>query len=429
MQRTLFYLPHEIGGVPLFGVGWMLGIWLVVTVVMLFVSVRHRGWDKEAWGQIPFAILVALAIVFVIPRIEGPMVDPAIVIPPVAVDFGLPIRGYGVMVLVGVLAAVMLACRRAVQAGLGADTMLNVSFVIVVSGIIGARIFFVIQYWPTLQGETWRATLGNLISIDKGGLVVYGSLIGAAIGFVWFAWRQRLPVLPLADLVAPSLTFGLAIGRFGCLLNGCCYGGECGYPWAVTFPTGSPPYVDQQGWGEFYGFRLAATPDGGGVIIAAVDSDGPFSGMPSGVHLVGINGRQSQTLPVARYLLEAAGTDVRLQLGDGTTCTGRVSNLPARSRPVHPTQIYSSINAALLCCVALAFHPFRRRHGQVFVLSLTLYAVTRFVIELIRSDEGDFFATLTISQNVSVLMIMGVIALWIYIQRQPSLDSEQAGIG
>lgn len=421
MRRTLFYLPHEIAGVPLFGFGWLLGIWLIVSGVILAASIRRHGWDKDALGQIPFTVLVALAIAFVIPQLERPMVDPAIMAPPADADLGLPIRGYGVMVLMGVLAAVAMACRRAVHAGLAADTILNVSFVIVISGIIGARLFFVIQYWSGIQGDTLRQTLANLISIDKGGLVVYGSLIGAAVGFVWYARRQGLPVLPLADLVAPSLTLGLAIGRFGCLLNGCCFGGSCDDPWAITFPTGSPPYIDQLGSGDFHGINLAAGDTEGHVVLSQIDPNGPFSSLDIGTHVTGINGRRAENLPVARFLLESAGAELRLTLDDGTEHVGQIQQLPARSDPVHPTQVYSSINAALLCLVALAFHPFRRRHGQVFALSLTLYAATRFLLEMIRTDEGSFFAALTISQNVSVLMGIGVIALWAHVQRQPSI--------
>ncbi len=99
-----------------------------------------------------------------------------------------------------------------------------------------------------------------------------------------------------------------------------------------------------------------------------------------------------------------------------------VGQLPQRSLPVHPTQIYSSINAALLCLLTLAYYPFRRHDGEVIALLLTLYAITRFILEMIRTDEGNFYATgLTISQNVSLLLLPAVAALWIYILwKQPT---------
>jgi phosphatidylglycerol:prolipoprotein diacylglycerol transferase len=68
----------------------------------------------------------------------------------------------------------------------------------------------------------------------------------------------------------------------------------------------------------------------------------------------------------------------------------------------------------------LAYYPFRRRDGEVIALLLTLYPVSRFLLEYIRKDEGGQFGTnLTISQNVSLLMLAGVAVLWYYILRRP----------
>jgi phosphatidylglycerol:prolipoprotein diacylglycerol transferase len=68
----------------------------------------------------------------------------------------------------------------------------------------------------------------------------------------------------------------------------------------------------------------------------------------------------------------------------------------------------------------LAYYPFRRRDGEVVALLLTLYPISRFLLECIRKDEGGQFGTgLTISQNVSLLMLAGVALLWYYVLRQP----------
>ncbi len=74
----------------------------------------------------------------------------------------------------------------------------------------------------------------------KGGLVVYGAFFGAVAGVLLFVRKHRLPLLAVCDLVAPSMMLGLAIGRIGCLLNGCCFGAVCDHPWAMRFPAGSP---------------------------------------------------------------------------------------------------------------------------------------------------------------------------------------------
>ena len=106
---------------------------------------------------------------------------------------------------------------------------------------------------------------------------------------------------------------------------------------------------------------------------------------------------------------------------DGREVSWSIEELPPRSLPVHPTQIYSAINATLLFLVTMAYFPFRQRHGQVIALLLSLYAITRFLLELIRTDELAFAAQMTISQNVSVWIGIGMVILWVYIMRQPKM--------
>ena len=60
-----------------------------------------------------------------------------------------------------------------------------------------------------------------------------------------FVYKHKLPGLAMSDLIAPGVLLGMAIGRIGCLLNGCCYGGACDLPWAVEFPYGTPPFRQQ----------------------------------------------------------------------------------------------------------------------------------------------------------------------------------------
>ena len=92
---------------------------------------------------------------------------------------------------------------------------------------------------------------------------------------------------------------------------------------------------------------------------------------------------------------------------------------PARSHPVHPTQLYSTIGALLICLLLLAYDPFRRRDGELSALMLTVYSVTRFLEEIVRTDEAPILSTgMTISQNVSLLLLLGAMGLWYYVLRQ-----------
>ena len=120
--------------------------------------------------------------------------------------------------------------------------------------------------------------------------------------------------------------------------------------------------------------------------------------------------------------LSHPGAMIEIKVNDDPS--PKTLNFPShpRSRPVHPTQIYSSINAALICLLMLAIYPYRTRDGQVIALMLTIYPITRFLLEIIRTDESAVFGSgMSISQNVSVLLILGIVGLWAYVlrNRQP----------
>jgi phosphatidylglycerol:prolipoprotein diacylglycerol transferase len=76
--------------------------------------------------------------------------------------------------------------------------------------------------------------------IQRGGLVFYGGLIGAALGGMLYARMKKLPLWKLGDVLAPSIALGYVFGRIGCLLNGCCYGKPSNLPWAIRFPADNP---------------------------------------------------------------------------------------------------------------------------------------------------------------------------------------------
>lgn len=237
----------------------------------------------------------------------------------------------------------------------------------------------------------------------------------------------------IGDIIAPGMAIGLAFGRIGCLMNGCCYGGICeGWPLAITFPQYastelghySPPYAHQLTIGELYGFRLGRD-ELGDVVVVQVDpgSKAEAAGLSVGTKVERINGQQVTTLNSARQILLRAGSPDILINNDQFAWS--IGGLPKRSRPVHPTQIYSSINAALLCLVVWFAYPFRRRHGEILFLLLTLYSIARSLLEAIRKDEaGQFGTTLTISQLVSLGVLSVCVGFWIWLLRQPTLSNK-----
>ena len=110
-----------------------------------------------------------------------------------------------------------------------------------------------------------------------------------------------------------------------------------------------------------------------------------------------------------------------LRSSTGARATWTLDDLPDWSLPVHPTQLYSAANGGLLCLLLLAYHPMRRRDGETLALLLSLYPVTRYLLETIRIDEpGQFGTSLTISQWVSIGLLLLAMALWTKLLSSPN---------
>lgn len=152
---------------------------------------------------------------------------------------GVPVYSFGLMVALAVFAGLMLAVRRSRKEGLDPNVVYDMAGWLVAGGLVGARLFYVVEYW----GEK-VTTVGGVLRVWEGGIVLYGALIGAVVGLLAFRAVRRFPVLATLDALAPSAALGVAVGRVGCFLNGCCYGKRCVTQWlAVRFPQGSPPWL------------------------------------------------------------------------------------------------------------------------------------------------------------------------------------------
>ncbi len=410
MHSELFKIPFEWGGVPIFGFGVLLLVWAIASAITVGGLARRYGWGMETLSALPMLLLLGAAIVML------PRVFPD----------GLPIRGYGVMLLAGIVSGVAMAAYRARQGGLNSEVIVSLAFWMVICGVVGARLFYVVQKWSgKFAVLSPRDMLLEIINVPQGGLVIFGGFFGAAVAFTVFVRKHKLPFLAIADLVAPSMMIGLAFGRIGCLLNGCCYGGQTDWPWHVTFPQDSPPYADQASRGELLGFKLEER-DGVPAVVARVDANSSAAevGLKVDDVVSAINGVPVKSLANTRDALSKSfhkQTGVRLELSGGHRVVAiRPIAPPQRSRPVHPTQIYSAIDAGLLGWLLWSFFPFRRRDGQCIALLLTIHPITRFLLEVIRTDEPEVFNTgLSISQNISIVLLACAAAIWWYISRRP----------
>jgi phosphatidylglycerol:prolipoprotein diacylglycerol transferase len=152
---------------------------------------------------------------------------------PVAFHLGaLAVRWYGIMVATGFLAGYLLIQRRAERYGVPRETAADLVFAALLGGIVGARLFYVIEFWD----DEFRGHFLNIFRIYRGGLVFYGGFLGAVGLILFWGRRKNWPFRSLGDLAAPALPLGHALGRVGCFLNGCCFGRPWGGAAAVTYP-------------------------------------------------------------------------------------------------------------------------------------------------------------------------------------------------
>ncbi|NLD93516.1 MAG: prolipoprotein diacylglyceryl transferase [Fibrobacter sp.] len=152
-----------------------------------------------------------------------------------------PIHSYGVMLALSFLFGILLSSYRAKKAGLDPNIIPDVAFWVILAAIIGSRLYYV-----GLHFEEFKDNLLSIVnpfqggSIGIGGLVMYGGFIGAVVAGVIFFKVKKIPFLPYADAMAPSVGFGIMLTRIGCFLNGCCYGGAGHGPFSASFPLSSP---------------------------------------------------------------------------------------------------------------------------------------------------------------------------------------------
>jgi phosphatidylglycerol:prolipoprotein diacylglycerol transferase len=148
------------------------------------------------------------------------------------------IAGYGVMVALGMVLGATMAVVISRRQGLDPINVLLVTLIALTAGLIGSYLLFVATMIPE--------ALSDPTILLQGGLVFYGGPL-AGIPAAWIACRKlEVNPLKLADVAAPALALGHALGRMGCFLGGCCFGDKWGGPWAVTFthhiaPASYPP--------------------------------------------------------------------------------------------------------------------------------------------------------------------------------------------
>ena len=241
---------------------------------------------------------------------------------------------YGVVLAIAYLTGIWLLRRKALADDLPDQKVLDLALYILASAILGAKLLLILVEW-----RRYAANPKDLIEVVRSGGVFYGGLIAATVVAIWYMKKNALPAWRIADMGAPSVALGEAIGRWGCFAAGCCYGKETHGPFGVTFTD-------------------------------------PFAN-------------------------EAVGTPLNV--------------------PLHPTQIYLSLNAFLMFLILQWAYRRKTFDGEVFWLYVLLYAITRGILETWRGDLVRGFVipgVLSTSQAIGLVTAAIAGGMLLYLSRR-----------
>lgn len=150
------------------------------------------------------------------------------------------VYSYGLMLAVAFIVGIIIVTREAPKQGLDEDAIFTLSLLVIIAALIGARAGFVLQNLSHFAKHP-----KEILMVEEGGLSLHGGLVFAVLAGFWYTRRKELNFGKVANLVAPVIALGTAIGRIGCFLNGCCFGKEAVPPWGLSFAGELPVYPIQ----------------------------------------------------------------------------------------------------------------------------------------------------------------------------------------
>ncbi len=149
---------------------------------------------------------------------------------------------YGVMMMLAFLLGILLAAYRAKKTGIAPTLIWDLSVWILISSLAGARLLYVLTHLDEFRGH-WFDVINPIQSsgqIGIAGMSLLGGIVAAILTSIYYIRKHRLEVWKIADIIAPSLALGIALGRLGCFFNGCCFGHPTQSWLGVTFPLECP---------------------------------------------------------------------------------------------------------------------------------------------------------------------------------------------
>ena len=154
--------------------------------------------------------------------------------------FGRPVAWYGLLITCGMILAVLYAIHIGKFEGISSDDMIDLAFVIIICGVLGARLYYVVFKWDNYlvtDAQNFLMNIGktlrNMIAVWEGGLAIYGGILAGLLTAYIFARKRNIKFLKLFDILVPCVLIGQVIGRWGNFINMEAYGAETTLPWRM----------------------------------------------------------------------------------------------------------------------------------------------------------------------------------------------------
>ncbi|HVJ87334.1 MAG TPA: prolipoprotein diacylglyceryl transferase [Caulifigura sp.] len=239
MRQTLFEISFgrpwtfwsidPASGWPEVGVIW---VWMIVMAA-------YAAYDFWRLRGAPARPSLGTTAIWILAGIPG-----GLILQQLLPGKSLPVFGYGFLVMLGFLTAVITAQGRLARIGIDPELAWDAGMWLLIGGVFGGRLFYLVQYRKQVyQGiNNLQDAVIATVNLTAGGLVLIGALVGGGLGFLAFCRARKLSIPDVADAFMPSVFIGIGFGRIGCLMNGCCFGDRCELPWGIAFPNGSVPF-------------------------------------------------------------------------------------------------------------------------------------------------------------------------------------------
>ncbi|MFH0790491.1 MAG: prolipoprotein diacylglyceryl transferase [Candidatus Omnitrophota bacterium] len=282
------------------------------------------------------------------------------------------IYSYGLMLVIAFVVSSRLACSYAKRQDINPDMIFNFLFFILILGILGARIFYIIENISYYLKNPWE-----VIMLQHGGLSWFGGLLAGVIFSLLYLKKNKLSPYRIFDLIIPFIALGQAIGRIGCLFNGCCFG-RISEKFGLYFESQELMLIPTQ----------------------------IYSALLLTLIFIVLRFLQDRTYPETDRREGGSFTRAEARSEDDGVVTalrrGRATQPQAEEMTALPTSGFGTSSMP-------------HKDGQIFFVYLLLYSIKRFFIEFLRADNAIIFSGLTLFQFLSII-IFCFASVWLFLK-------------